>query len=184
MVQDFLEGFKIKPSDIQIIKRAETGCPTPPVTTKVSAESRSNYSTLSANAASGYGMTGLMAMNTWQTACYGEVRPGYIFLFPGIRSSSPSAYNGTVNLNCAQHQALSFDSPGTLHQQMCDILGRPASDFIGFSCMYPYNGANKMGYHSWTCNPHWFNGSNEVPVNCNGVNWQQIIFNTMSTWIG
>ena len=136
------------------------------------------------NASNGYGMTGLMAMNTWQTTCYGEIRPGYIFLFPGIRTYNPPSYSGTVRLNCATHAALSFDSPGALHQQMCDILGRPATDFIGFSCMYPYNGPGKMGYHSWTCNPYWFNGSNEVPTNCNGVNWQQIIYNTMQTWLG
>ena len=58
-------------------------CPqSTPATTKVSAEGRANYGTLRPNAAAGYGMTGLMAMATWNTSCYGQVMPGYVFLFP------------------------------------------------------------------------------------------------------
>ena len=180
---DFLEGFKIEPKDLIILKRdVEFTCPTPPATTKVSLEGRSNYSTLPPNSASGYGMTGLMAMNSWQSPCYGQVLPGYIFLFPGIYNSTPPTYQGTVSLNCSAHQPLNGIG-GPLHYEMCSILGRQPTDFIGFACKYPFNQPNNMGYHSWTCNPHWFNGSNEIPINCNGINWQSIVYNTLKTWL-
>lgn len=181
---DFLEGFKIEPKDLSVIKRtADFTCPpSTPATTKVSAEGRTNYATLSPNAAAGYGMTGLMAMQTWQTACYGQVLPGYIFLFPGIYNDTPPPYQGTVNLNCAAHPPIN-SSGGALHAQMCTILGRPTTDFIGFSCTFPFNGAGNMGYNSWTCNPYWFNGTNQIPANCNGTNWQSIVYNALLTWL-
>src|SRR5438045_2995595 len=82
-------------------------CPqSTPATTKVSAEGRANYGTLRPNAAAGYGMTGLMAMATWNTSCYGQVMPGYVFLFPGINQSTSPAYTGTVNINCSSHAPL------------------------------------------------------------------------------
>jgi len=183
MKKDFLEGFNVRPKELILLKsKVELTCPAPPATTKVSAEGRSNYSTLPPNSASGYGVTGLMAMNTWQSSCYGEVRPGYIFLFPGIYNSTPPTYKGTVYLNCSSHVPVNSNG-GTLHGQMCSILGRPTTDFIGFACNYPFDQPGNMGYHSWTCNPHWFNGSNEIPSNCNGLNWQSIVFNTLKSWL-
>ena len=181
MKKDFLEGFKSEPKGSIILKTDGTfTCPTSPASTKVSAEGRGNYGTLSANP--DYGMTGLMAMNTWDTSCYGEVRPGYIFLFPGTYDSPPPTYQGTVYLNCSVQQALT-GSGGTLHGEMCAILGRPTTDFIGFSCNYPYNGAGNVGYNSGTCNPYWFNGSREIPADCNGTNWQAIVYDALDYWL-
>jgi len=183
MEKGFLEGFKIKPKGLIILKKdVAFKCPTPPVTTKVSAEGRSNYSTLPPNAASGYGMTGLMAMVKWNSACYGEIRPGYIFLFPGIYNPNPPTYQGAVHLNCSTHQPLNGNG-GTLHGEMCDILGRPTYDFIGFSCKYPFDSPGNMGYHSWTCNPYWFNGSYDIPTDCDGVGWKSIIYNALRDWL-
>jgi hypothetical protein len=157
-------------------------CPPTPQSTKVAAESRNNYSTLSnASNAQNYGMTGLMAVNSFEAACYGQIRPGYVILFPGTYETSPPAYNGTVSLNCAAHAAL-LPGGGALHAQMCSILNQPSTNFIGFSFWYPFNGAGNMGYSSGTCNPYWF-GTNTVSTNCNGVNWQQIIYNALLEWL-
>lgn len=172
----FLKGFEIEPGRI-----LQQGCPPTPASTKVSAEGRANYATLQPNSAAGWGMTGLMAMNTWQTNCYGQVLPGYIFLFPGIYGPPP-AYTGTVKINCQAHAPLTSDN-GTLHGQMCTLLGQATTNFIGFSCLYPFNTPGNVGYNSWTCNPYWFNGSNQIPTNCNGVNWQQIVYNALLNWL-
>lgn len=182
MENDFLKGFELELPDIKIVSdTALLTCPTPPATTKVSAEGRSNYATLAPNA-DYYGMTGLMAMQTWNTSCYGEVRPGYIFLFPGSYTYSPPPYSGTVRINCQNHSPMTPAGGGTLHGQMCALLGRPTTDFIGFAVSYPYNSAGNVGYNSGTCNPHYF-GSRTIPTDCNGTNWQQIIYNTLATWL-
>ncbi|MBK9107346.1 MAG: hypothetical protein IPM92_02925 [Saprospiraceae bacterium] len=128
-------------------------------------------------------MTALMAMNIWQSQCYGEVRPGYVFLFPGIYSFNPPPYQGTVSINCQPHAPINSASGGTLHGQMCALLGRPTSDFIGFAINYPFNVGGNTHYNSATCNPYWFNGSRTIPVNCDGVNWQQIVYNTLMQWL-
>jgi hypothetical protein len=181
MPKDFLKGFEEEPVPSGLVEPTDNVCPPVPTTTKVSAEGRANYATLQPNSANGYGMTGLMAVNTWQTACYGEVRPGYIFLFPGTYNP-PAAYQGTVSLNCQAHAPLN-SSGGTLHAQMCTILGQPTTNFIGFSCKYPFTASGNMVYHSVTCNVYWFGGSNEVSQNCDGTNWQQIIYNALLAWL-
>lgn len=101
----FFEGFE---KDMRSARGETLGqCPPVPQTTKVAAESRANYSTLSSGSnAQSYGMTGLMAVNTFTMSCYGAIRPGYVLLFPGTYEPNPPSYSGTVSLNCVAHAAL------------------------------------------------------------------------------
>lgn len=175
----FHKSFLLDKIADEILRAGAQATPVPPQTTKVSAEGRANYATLAGN--SDYGCTALMAMNTWNTACYGQVRPGYIFLFPGTNDSNPPAYQGAININCNPHAPLLINN-GVLHAQMCTLLAQSTTNFIGFSVSYPWNGSGAVGYNSSTCNIYWF-GSRTVPTNYNGTNWQQIIYNALSAWL-
>lgn len=182
MPNSFLEGLlrEEQSFDIKSVKQA-TQLPPWPATTKVAAESRANYATLANNPS--YGLTGLMAVNTWQTSCYDQVRPGYVWLFPGAYSDNPPAYNGTVSINCATHSPL-LPGGGALHAQLCALLGQPSSNFVGFAiAQYPYSASGSVHYNSCTCNVYWF-GTCALPTNDgNGHNWQQLVYNTLSTWL-
>lgn len=186
---DFLQGFLLEPEPAGVVR--STVCPPIPDPTSsgihVLPESYHNYQTMLYNGTQScdedqYGLTGLMAVNTWTSNCYGDVNPGNVFLFPGIFCTSPPAYNGTVSLNCQPHAPLDEDGDGTFHGQMCAILGQPTTNFIGFAVKYPYNVNNSVGYNSGTCNPYWF-GSREVSTDCDGTNWQEIIYNALLFWL-
>lgn len=166
---------------IEITARAET-CPPVPATTKVAAESRSNYATGAYNPQGIYGFTGLMAVNTWQTTCYGEVRPGYVWLMAGTYDPDAPVYNGTLKLNCQTLPPLDGSTGVPLHAQMCQILGQPTTNFIGFSANYPVSVSGNIGYNSATCNPYWF-GSRTVSIDCDGTDWQRIIAETLLAWL-
>ena len=163
------------------IRTEDFTCPTVPTTTKVSREGRSNYATFQNNTQN-YGITGLMAVKSWNTTCYGQILPGYVFLFPGTYESNPPAYSGTVSINCVATAPMVYN--GTpLHQMMCNLLGQPATNFIGFYINgYPFS-VSGVGYNSCTCNITYF-GSCTVSTNCNGTNWQSIISSTLQTWLG
>ena len=152
---------------------AAVAAPPWPQSTKVSAESRDNYSLRVNNPQ--YGFTGLMAVNTWQTTCYGEVRPGYCWLMAGGYTGLPP-FQGTLHMNCAAVPPLDPNN-GTLHGQMCQLLGRPTEDFIGFSIKPSFQLPQDIGYNSWTCNDYWF-GTNTLPPN-----WQDLVNQTMLTWL-
>jgi len=174
--EGFADRFHTGPA-----RTAEFTCPTVPATTKVSAEGRGNFATLQNNDQSVWGITGLMAVQTWNTTCYSQVRPGYVFLFPGTYNPNPPAYNGTVYLNCVPQAPMIFNGTA-LHQMMCNLLGQPATNFIGFYIEgYPFS-TSGVGYNSCTCNVTYF-GSCAVSTNCNGTNWQQIISSTLQTWL-
>lgn len=66
---------------------------------------------------------------------------------------------------------------------MCTILDQPPTNFIGFSLWYPFTDTGHVRYTSGTCNPYWFNGSRGVSVNCDGTNWQSLIYNTLFQWL-
>src|SRR5262249_45017742 len=51
----------------------------------------------------------------------------------------------------------------TLHRQLCDLLGMPTTDFIGFGVSYPWYQSGNVGYNSGTCNNYQF-GMRELPV--------------------
>ena len=110
--ESFHKIFLLEKIAEDIRKAGVQATPVPPQTTKVSAEGRANYATLANNSV--YGCTALMAMNTWNTSCYGQVRPGYIFLFPGTNDPSPPAYQGSININCSPHAPLLITN-GVLH---------------------------------------------------------------------
>jgi hypothetical protein len=190
----FLEGYlaeqeeqrKILEDSFLTGYRREQGvavtCPTWPATTKVAAESRANYQTLKDNLPT-YGLTALMAVNTWESSCYGEVRPGYVWLFPGSYAVSPPAYKGTVRINCAPHPPLGRTGTGPLHAQLCAALGRPTTDFVGFAIAdYPYSTPGAVHYNSCTCNSHWFD-SCTLSTNCDGHNWQALVDSTLAAWL-
>nr|WP_295866370.1 hypothetical protein [uncultured Chitinophaga sp.] len=184
MVTTFLEGYLAEQSQAptfaegyeQEQKRGELVVPNPPwpASTQVVAESVANYATLQNNPGV-YGLTGLMAMNSWQSACYGAVTPGFVWLFPGAYASNPPPYQGQVSINCHVRGPFTPVAGQTMHKQLCDALGRPTTDFIGFAVAeYPYNAAGSIHYNSYTCNYYWF-GTNGLPTNYDGHNWQQLI---------
>jgi hypothetical protein len=181
---DFLKYFETETeaeSDLMVAEEGYTCPPSTPATTRVSSDSVLNYDSVKANAANGYGLTGLMSMVDWTSDCYKSVTAGSVFLFPGIAESDPPAYTGTCSLNCATQEPLTIDG-GTLHGQMCALLGRPTTDFIGFSVSFSADtGKLTMGYNSGTCNGYWFGGSRTIPTDCNGVDWQKIVSDAVTT---
>lgn len=155
----------------------------------VTRESKANYFSLAVNARFGYGMTGLMVMENFMSKCssgiFSTVKKGTIFLFPGIVKGfeDPHTYIGASKLKMCGKQwdpliTTSHAGSATLHSQLCEIIGEDSSNFIGFSCKYPVDGRGNIGYNSTTCNIHWFD-QRELPTNCNGLNWQELISSSL-----
>jgi hypothetical protein len=187
-MSSFHEGFSTEPPKtsnfhLGFTLEAITGTgialatPVPPTSTLIHDDSQNNYFSLVDNQGVGYGATGLMSMVEFQSSCYGIVKPGTVFLFPGTYANSP-AYQGNLYLNCVAQQALNGNN-GALHQQMCDLLGQPTTNFIGFSATYPWNASNGIGFNSGICNPNWF-GDRTIPSDYNGVNWQALVTNAVA----
>ncbi len=102
-----------------------------------------------------YGCTALMALVESTSCVYGKIQKGDIFLFPGTFSNPAPEFTGKPLINGSFHSPLTPDS-SALHQQMCDLLNMPTSDFVGFSVTVGED-RSCIGWNSGTCNPHWFN---------------------------
>lgn len=172
----FLEGFDLEP-DLAPAPAAPLAPPWPP-TTSLTPDSYYNFVSLSndANVAHGYGATALMCVVGFNSACYGTVRPGTIFLFPGTYNGAAPPYVGTPHIDCAPHAPLNASSGVPLHAQMCALLGQPTTNFIGFAVNYPLDPAT-MGYNSATCNVHWF-GTRTLPLD-----WQEFVYDALESAI-
>lgn len=169
---DFLEGFEREPGT-RPPALAPADPPWPP-TTSLTGDSYYNFVSLAndGNVVNGYGCTGLMCVVGFQSAYYGNVLPGTMFLFPGTYNPNPPAYVGTPHINGAPHAPLDPSSGVPLHAQMCTLLGQPTTNFIGFAVNYPLDPAT-MGYNSATCNTYWF-GTRTLPLA-----WQQFVFDAL-----
>ncbi|HYO50133.1 MAG TPA: hypothetical protein VEW94_09810, partial [Chloroflexia bacterium] len=65
-----------------------------------------------------------------------------------------------------------------LHELMCKLEGQPPTRFIGFSITgYPWKDAT-VGYNSGVCNPYYF-GQREIPKDCDGVDWQAVVYKAL-----
>jgi len=168
----FLEGFENEPALAPV--PAAPQAPPWPSSTSLTQDSYGNFVSLSNdhNVAHGYGATGLMCVVEFQSAHYGAVQPGTIFLFPGTYRLSPPAYVGTPRLNGAAHPPLDAASGVPLHKQMCDLLEQPTQNFIGFAANYPLAEAT-TGYNSRTCNEFWFD-TRTLPLD-----WQQFVYGAL-----
>ena len=177
-IRPFHGGFETEP--LTPTDRAVT-CPPVLSSTQLSAQARHSYATLPPNDARYWGMTGLLVMERIYSQCYGSVVPGQIFLFPGTYETNAPPYIGTVSIDCADHPAMYGSRDNPLHRQMCELLRQRPKSFIGFSLTYPWFVDGGVGYNSGVCNPPWFR-SRTIPIDCNGVNWQQILYNALAMW--
>lgn len=144
-----------------------------------------------------FGATGIVAINEMQSACYGTIKPGTVFLYPGTYCNDTGQYVTLPTspvVNCQTGQPLiNANRAGTsLHQELCDALGLDCKNFIGLGLVYPFNGKgdnqnnqlSNVNYNSGTCNPNWFgccesNRCREIPGQCNNgtstIDWQSRI---------
>lgn len=178
----FLEGFEKEIIDPEVLASVGNGNPVPPASTKFTVDAIENYTAYKASPGmwNAYGLTGLMTMTIWPKIdwCYSAVASGLFFLFPGTYFSNEN-YTANCSISCQSSvPAMGPNNPNPLHLQMCDLLDKPTTYFIGFALKLDSNGNKLIGYNSGICNVYWF-GDRQIPANFNGVNWQQIISGTL-----
>lgn len=126
-----------------------------------------------------FGLTGLMAVVSFESDCYGTVRPGDSFLFPG--GSISRRWNGVKpTIDCKQRMPLNLWKGGpTLHRQLADKIcqkGRYCSgvgDFVGFSMAWKDWGGRTIGHNSGSANEKWF--CQRALGSCCGVDWASLV---------
>jgi hypothetical protein len=179
---DFNEGFDER-YDPARVEKGVLKCPPPDKDLVVTAEAKTNYHTLKGNQKD-WGMTALLLAIHRESACYGPLQVGYIFLFPGSFREHPAPYVGEPRLNCKTPPPMTGPNIIPFHRQMCDLMNISPAHFIGFSLSgYPFS-ANNIGYNSSTCNPPWF-GDRTIPFRCpDGTNWQKLIANALQAGLG
>ncbi len=174
----FLKIFETEPSPPSTARASRS--PDMPSETSVSADSIDNYKSLGFwSNRNTYGGTGLMAVQPWNNRCYGDVKPGTIFLFPGSEDIDIPYEGKSPQLNCSPRPPIYRPNSNypSLHEQMCAILDQPTINFIGFAVKYPYNIKGNVGYNSGTCNRYWF-GDRELPAN-----WQNLVYRTLQSYL-
>ena len=169
----FLEGFELEPDSVPVF--AAVGTPPWPSATSLTPDSYYDFISLAAgsNVANGYGAVGLMCVVGFSSVCYGTVKPGTIFLFPGTYDPDAATYVGTPHLDGTPEAPFNAASGVPLHAQMCALLGQSSTNFIGFAANYPADPAT-MGYTSQTCNVFWF-GTRTLPPD-----WQEFVYDALA----
>jgi hypothetical protein len=178
---DFNEGFDERYDPVRM-EKGVLKCPPPTKNLVVTAEAKANYRTLKGN--QDWGMTALLLTVHRESACYGPLQVGYIFLFPGSFLEHPAPYVGKPRLNCGTPPPMTGADGTPFHKQMCDLMDISPAHFIGFSLQdYPFSAKN-IGYNSSTCNPPYF-GDRTIRSSCpDGTNWQKLIANAMQAGLG
>ncbi|NUR24532.1 MAG: hypothetical protein HOV83_01530 [Catenulispora sp.] len=175
-VVDFLKGFEL---DEVVPGPMAPAAPPRPASTTVVRDAIDNFDSLQGvNTMHGFGATGLMAVESWDADqfCYHTVRPGTIFLFPGayVDGREPEWGGPDPKAFCNPHRPLFGTPSNPLHAQMCHLLLRRRTSFIGFAVTFPLDPRN-VGYNSSTCNPYWFDGSRTLPAD-----WQELVYDALA----